>query len=256
MADYQRHIYEKDGPIARITFNRPERRNAHDTLFFQELCDALDDAEQDENVRVVVLTGNGPVFCAGQDLKFTASADRAQTLEYSAWNRRGRDKIQYLAKPVIARVNGDALGGGTYIATACDLIVALDGARLAMREINAGVHSGGAHLLTIGRQRSLEMNLLGRYVYAEEAAQWGLINKCVRTVEELDRQVAEWSELLVNLPPLGLRATKKATNLALELAGYQQLRQAEIGRDLFYTEDYWEAKRAFVEKRKPNFKGR
>lgn len=253
---YQRHLYEKDGPVARITFNRPEKRNAHDTEFFKELYDALDVAEHDPAVRVVVIASTGPVFCAGQDLKFSATADQATWDEYTKWNRGSRDKIQYLEKPVIARVQGAALGGGTYIATACDLIVATKSARFQMREIHAGNQSGGSHLLTIGKQRALEMTLLGRSVNADEAERWGLINKCVETEEEMDAQIQEWIDMLLVLPPLGLAATKRSANLALELAGFQLLRKAEIGRDLFHTEDYWEAKRAFGEKRKPNFQGK
>jgi enoyl-CoA hydratase/carnithine racemase len=253
---YQRHLYEVDGPIATVRFNRPEKRNAHDPLFFEELSEILDTAAADKSVRVVVIASTGPVFCAGQDLKFSAGANEEVWTNYVKINRGTRDKIQYMDKPVIARVQGPAFGGGTYIATACDLIVAVKSARFQMREIHAGNQSGGTHLLTIGKQRALEMTLLGRAIGAEEAERWGLINRCVDTEDQMDAQVQEWIDMLLQLPPLGLAATKQAANLALELAGFQLLRKADIGANLFHTEDYWEAKRAFAEKRRPNFQGK
>jgi enoyl-CoA hydratase/carnithine racemase len=256
MAIYETILYRTEGPVATISLNRPERRNALNTQLFMELVDALDVAEADENVRCVVLTGEGPVFCAGQDLKFTLEADLKAYEEYGKWNRMGRDRIRKLEKPVVARVQGDAIGGGTYIATACDLVVAVKHARFAMREINAGVHSGGAHLFTVGRARAMEMNLLGRYVSAEEAERWGLINKAVEP-DQLDAAVKDYVDQLCELPPLGLKYTKIATNLLLNIAGFDALLDARVGHPfLFLTEDNKEAKRAILEKRKPRFTGK
>ena len=142
-----------------------------------------------------------------------------------------------------------------YIVTSSDLIVALKTARFQMREVRAGNQSGGAHIFTVGRQRSMELNLLSRSLMGEEAERWGLINKCVDTEEEMDAVIQEWVDTLVQFPPLGLAATKRGTNLALDLAGFHTWRHSEVGRELMYTEDYREAKIAFAEKRSPEFKG-
>lgn len=257
MPSYESLTYEKRDRVAYVTFSRPERRNALDTSVCSELIDAMQTAEADREVLVVVLGAEGKVFCAGQNLKFTLSSDPEAYEEYRSTNRRMRDTIQKLHKPVIARVQGDAIGGGTYIATCCDLIVAVPDARFAMREINSGVHSGGAHLLTVGRARSMEMNLLGRYVTAVEAERWDLINRVVEA-DELDDVVNEWISTISALPPLAVKYTKLGTNLLLDTAGYWAWLDAHLGihPSLPWTEDGKEAKRAFIEKRPPVFTGR
>lgn len=255
MAEYKTQIYQKDGPVARITFNRPERRNATDVQFYKDLLGCLDEAEEDRDIRVIVLGGVGPVFCAGQDLKFSSAATKQDFQQYGKYLRLGWDRIRRHPKPVIARVHGDALGGGLYIISRCDLVVAKKTARLAMREVNTGEQSGGTHLFTVGRARSLEINLLGRYVSGEEAERWNLINKAVDTDEELDAQVQDWIDQLVALPPLALKETKDSTNFLLDAAGFELAWSAPFGRTLQYSEDRMEAKRAWVEKRKPVFRG-
>jgi enoyl-CoA hydratase/carnithine racemase len=249
-------LYRRAGAIAEIVLNRPERRNATDLQFYLDLLACLDRAEQEEAVRVVVLRAEGPSFCAGQNLKFTGSATPAQIVEYRQRMQEGWNRIMRHPRPIIARVQGDALGGGTYLISRCDLVVARRGARFAMREIAAGEQSGGAMLLMLGKQRALEMSLLGRYVEAEEAERWGLINRCVDSDEELDAQVAAWAEQLQGLPPLGIKQTKLAAAHALDLAGFGLLAQADFGATLRQTEDWQEAKRAFQERRRPEFKGR
>jgi enoyl-CoA hydratase/carnithine racemase len=245
-----------DGPVRRIVLSRPEVRNAHDLRTFKEIVAAFDDAERDDGCRCVVLAADGPVFCAGQDMGFMAKATATDRDDYGRWNVAARQRIQRNFKPVIAAVNGPAVGGGVYLATACDLVVAVDTAFFQMREIVAGNHSGGAHLFTVGRARSLELNLLGRRLSAAEAVSWGLINRAV-TAEEFDDVVDAYARELAALPPLAVRYTKSATNLLLDMAGFSQLLEAgaPMQRYLGVTRDGAEAKAAFREKREPVFTG-
>ena len=254
---YETLTYEVKDRTAYITFARPERRNALDTEVCRELIDAMRTAEADRDVLVVVLAAQGKAFCAGQNLKFTLSSDPEAYEEYRSTNRLMRDTIQKLYKPVIARIQGDAIGGGTYIASCCDLVVATPTARFAMREINAGVHSGGAHLFSIGKARAMEMNLLGRYVDGTTAEKWNLINRVVEE-DELDAVVQEWVDTIKALPPLGVKYTILGNNLLLDMAGYWAWLDAHIGihPSLPWTEDGKEAKRAFIERRDPVFTGR
>lgn len=246
----------KSGAVWRVILNRPEVRNAHDLDTFKELVEAFDEVENDTECRCAVLTGAGGFFCAGQDLRFTRSADAGALDAYGRWNVAARQRIQRNFKPVVAAVNGPAIGGGVYLATACDLVVAVDTAYFQMREIYAGNHAGGAYLFTVGRARSLEMSLLARRIPAPQAEAWGLINRSV-PAGEFDAAVEDYVSALVELPPLAVRYTKNATNLLLDMAGFST--QLEAGaamqRYLGLTPDGREAKAAFNERRKPRFTG-
>ena len=247
---------EKKGSVWRVVLNRPEVKNAHDLEMFKEIVQAFDEVENDPECRCAVLTGAGGVFCAGQDLSFTRTAGAREIDAYGRWNVAARNRIQRNFKPVVAAVNGPAIGGGVYLATACDLVVAVDTAFFQMREIQAGNHAGGAFLHTIGRARSLEMTLLGRRVPAPQAQAWGLINRAV-PASEFDAAVEDYVTALVELPPLGVRYTKSATNLLLDAGGFAAHLDAgaPMQRYLGLTPDSREAKAAFNERRKPHFTG-
>ena len=253
---YKSLLLEKNGPVWRVVLNRPEVKNAHDLDMFKELVEAFDEVEGDPDCRCAVLTGSGNFFCAGQDLRFTRSADARTADAYGRWNAAARQRIQRNFKPVVAAVNGPAIGGGVYLATSCDLVVAVDTAYFQMREIQAGNHSGGAFLHTIGRARSLELALLGRRLPAPQAESWGLINRSVPKAE-FDAAVKDYVDALAELPPLALRYTKSAANLYLDMSGFATHMEAgsPMQRYLGLTPDGREAKIAFNEKRKPRFTG-
>jgi len=253
---YETIRIDKSGPVWRVVLNRPEVRNAHDLQMFQELVRAFDEVENDADCRCAVLTGTGEIFSAGQDLRFTRTADAKAVDAYGRWNVAARQRIQRNHKPVVAAVNGPAIGGGTYLATACDLVVAVDTAYFQMREIHAGNHAGGALLFTVGRARSLELALLGRRIPAPQALSWGLINQCV-SAEQFDAAVDDYVQALLELPPLAVRYTKSAANLLLDSAGFSTHLEAGgvMQRYLGLTPDGREAKRAIGEKRKPRFTG-
>ncbi|MPS25673.1 MAG: hypothetical protein E2576_18165 [Alcaligenaceae bacterium] len=247
---------DRHGPIWRVVIDRPASKNAHDLQTFQELVAAFDQVEADPDCRCAILTGAGDIFSAGQDLRFTGQADPQAIDAYGRWNVAARQRIQRNAKPVVAAVNGPAIGGGVYLATSCDLVVAVDTAFFQMREIQAGNHSGGAFLFTIGRARSLELSLLGGRLPAPQALEWGLINRCVPAAD-FDAAVDELAAALADLPPLAIRYTKSATNLLLDMAGFSNHMEAgsPMQRYLGLTPDGREAKRAFNERRKPVFTG-
>lgn len=249
-------LYAVDNNVATITLNRPDKRNSTNPALYKDLNGAICQALADKTIRVLVLTGSGTVFCAGQDLKFTLEANRQEFKEYMKINLDTRELLRTMDKPVIAKINGDALGGGCYLATACDIIIAASHARFAMREILIGMHSGGAHLFTVGRARAMEINMTGRFFSAQEAEKWGLINTVVEA-SELSETTNEMATVLASKPPLGLMYTKRATNLLLETAGFDALyKYIDETYDLLEnTHDRFEAKLAFSEKRQPIFKG-
>lgn len=249
-------VYREREGVGTLWLNRPERRNALDAEVFGDLLDLLKLAEETPSVRVVVLAATGPVFCAGQNLKMTATAEASEKWQYDRINLEGRERLRKLRKPVIARVQGHALGGGCYLALACDLIVAARPSDFALREIWAGEESGGALLWSVGRARAMEASLLGRRISATEAERWGLINRVVEE-DALDSAIKDYATELLNLPPLGLEFTKSSQNALLDAAGLGGHMEMMMVRNrfLFQTADAAEARKAFTEKRPPIFKG-
>lgn len=251
-------LYDKRGPRATITFNRPERRNATNTQLYEELLAAAQDADRDPDIRVVILTGAGPVFSSGQDQRHTSEADVAAYARYGRANRTARTFLRTMSRPVIGRINGPAAGGGSLLAlTACDITIASTTARFALREVNTSVPGPAALIYSAGRARALFMALTGAWISAEQAEDWGLIYKAVAP-EQLDDEVDTVAAMLEDLPPLAVAATKEQMNLVLaEMGVDQMLRYAEAqSKYLHTTEDRKEAQRAFIEKRKPVYKGR
>src|SRR5438105_10216434 len=211
MRDYETMLVERSGAVARITLNRPDRLNSFTRQMHEELREALDDLG---DARVVVLTGAGRGFCAGQDLNDRAVApgeavDLGDTVQ-QCWNPLIRT-LTSLPQPVIARVNGVAAGAGANVALACDLVIAAKSAKFIQSFSAIGLipDSGGTWVLPrlVGQARALGLALTGEPLPAEQAAEWGLIWKAVDD-DALDAEVDAIADKLASLPPLGLAAIK------------------------------------------------
>ena len=257
---YETIDFKADGAIARITLNRPDRLNSFTVQMQEELRDALANLGE---ARVVVLTGAGRGFCAGQDLNDRAVApgqavDLGETVE-GYWNPLIR-KLTSMPQPVIARVNGVAAGAGANVAFACDIVVAAKSAKFieSFSAIGLIPDSGGTwHLPRLaGQARALGLALTGEPLPAEKAAEWGLIWKAVED-DALDAEVDAIANKLASLPPLGLAEIKKMIRASWAHTLDQELvHQRDAMRHLGYTEEYREGVAAFLEKRQPRFTGR
>ena len=261
MADaYSTLLIERhaDG-YAVVTLNRPEALNALNTTLTGELGDFLESVADDDGVRCIVLTGSVKAFAAGADIKEMADQTYAQmyTGNYFAL---GHDRITRFRKPIIAAVNGFALGGGCELAMLCDFIVASDKAKFGQPEINLGVAPGigGSQLLTrlFGKSKALDMVMTARKMDAVEAERAGLASRVFPhdTLLEETRKIAA---KIASQSPLAVMANKEMVNAALETTLTQGVQfERRLFHSLFAFEDQKEGMSAFVEKRKPDFKGR
>ncbi len=257
---YESIAVANENGIARITLNRPDRLNSFTRAMHAELADALANLG---DARVVILTGAGRGFCAGQDLNDRAVApgeavDLGETVEES-WNPLIRT-LSSLPQPVIARVNGVAAGAGANIALACDLVIAARSAKFIQSFSALGLipDSGGSWHLPrlVGQARALGLALTGEPLPGEKAADWGLIWKAVED-DQLDSEVDAVANKLASLPPLGLAAIKQLVRSSWGRTLDQELDlQRDEMRRLGFTRDYREGVAAFLEKRPAKFEGR
>ena len=252
--------YKKEGKIATFTIDRPRAFNAMDVESWQQLQEAMKDFRDDENLWVGIITGSGnKAFCAGADITSTLPFMKEHGQSDWAWPNTHLYGLD-LWKPLIAAINGVALGGGLEIALACDIRIAAEGARLGTPEVTLGVIPGWGGTQRLPRMipwcKAAELVLMGKPIDAQEAYRIGLVNKVVPP-EALMATAKEWAEIICQAGPLGVRAAKEAmirgTNMTLNEG-------IKLERALFSylvtTEDFKEGTTAFVEKRKPNYKAK
>ena len=240
-----------------IQINRPQQLNALNVTVMEELALALEEFDRNDQMGCIVVTGSPRAFAAGADIKEMAGASAVDMLRHD--NIARWDRIKRIKKPVIAAVSGFCLGGGCELAMSCDLIVASETAQFGQPEINIGVipGAGGTQRLTraIGKSRAMEMIFTGRTMSAHEAEQAGLVARVVPVEVYLDEALQLANEIAAR-PPLAVRFAKEAINKAFETSLTDGL---EFERRLFYflfaTEDQKEGMRAFIEKRKAEWKG-
>ncbi len=255
---YTSILVEQRGHVGLITLNRPQALNALNRTLLMELMEALEAFDANPEVGAMVITGNEKAFAAGADIKEMAEASAVEMLERDTIGLF--DRIRRIKKPVIAAVSGWALGGGCELALSCDMIVASETARFGQPEINIGVipGAGGTQRLTraIGKALAMEMVLNNRTLTAQEALQFGLVNR-VAPVERYLEEALNLAEEIASRAPLAVRLAKEAINAAFETSLTEGL--AAERRNfylLFATEDQKEGMKAFIEKRKPQWKGR
>src|SRR5688572_14727675 len=256
---YRTILFSNEGGIARLTLNRPDRLNSFTVEMHEEVADAL---ARLEGARVLVLTGAGRGFCAGQDLNDRAvapgqSVDLGESVE-KRYNPLVRTLVA-LPFPVIARVNGVAAGAGANIALACDVVIAAKSAKFIQSFANIGLipDSGGTWVLPrlVGQARALGLALTAEPLPSEKAAEWGLIWKAVED-DQLDAEVNALAARFAQAPTLGLARIKK---MIRESWGHSLDEELDLQRDamreLGYSDDYREGVAAFMEKRAPKFTG-
>jgi enoyl-CoA hydratase len=254
-------LLERDGAVAILTFNRPKVLNALNAATLGELEAALRALKSDDDVRAVVLTGAGEkAFVAGADINELAVLTPAQGKEHARHGQRVFDLIEHLGKPVIAAINGFALGGGCELAMACTLRVAAETARLGQPEINLGIIPGyaGSQRLPrlVGKGRALELLLTGDMIGAQRAYEIGLVNQVVPAAD-LMAAAKKLAETLAGKAPIATRYIIEAVNQGLDMPQAQGafLETALFGA-IASTEDTREGTTAFLEKRKAAWKGR
>jgi enoyl-CoA hydratase len=257
----ERVLVERSDGVATLRLNRPRALNALDPDTLRALAAAIDAIDADATVRAAIITGAGErAFCAGADIAAMAAMGPTEGHPYARLGHEALARVDDCRVPVVAAVNGVALGGGLELALACDLVVAAERARVGLPEITLGIIPGfgGTQRLVrrIGLARARELIYLGSMIGAADALRLGIVDRVVPG-DRLTEEVAGLARALAERPPLALRQAKRATRAALEATLEAGLRlEIEAFAATFASEDRIEGLRAFLEKRSPQWKGR
>jgi enoyl-CoA hydratase len=257
MTSEQHLLTEIDGPVAIIQINRPKVLNALNLELMEDLATLLEGFDADDQVNVILLSGNERAWAAGADIGDMATASSEEMKkrnQFAIWER-----IKAIQKPIVAAVSGFALGGGCELMMHCDIVIASENAKLGQPEINIGVMpgAGGTQRLThaIGKALAMDVVLSGRFLSAEEALEHGLVSRVVPK-EHWFEAALEVAKQVAMKGPIALRAAKASVlNANEELLSKGLVEERSLFYSLFDTNDQTEGMTAFVEKRKPNFSG-
>jgi len=257
MSTGNEHIkVKKKKEIGIITLNRPEARNALNRKMLHELGDALTELENDLQIRVIIIAGNKD-FCAGADIKEMNAIKPEEIETFCRWGHKVFDQLEGMGKPVIAAITGFALGGGCELALACDIRIAGESTQFGQPEVNLGLIPGfgGTQRLSrlIGVAKAKEMILTGKIIDAKEAESIGLVNGVVKD-EELMIAAEEMAQVIAQKAPIAVKMAKKLINENQEIIKGLE-KEIEFFARCFATQDRLEGINAFLEKRKPKFKG-
>ncbi len=259
MSIYQNLLLEQQGKTTIISINREEKLNALNGKTLAELSAVLDEISQDSRIRGVIITGKGEkAFVAGADIKEFVSLNASQASELSrVWHEKVMDKIQSFSKPVIAAINGFALGGGLEVAMSCHIRVAVSSSKLGLPEVSLGIIPGygGTQRLTqlVGRGKALEMIMTGDMIEANDGLQWGLINHVVESHTDLLPKAISLLERTYSRSATGIAAAIEAVNVGIQNPEKGFEKEIELFGKCFESDDMKEGVAAFLEKRKPNF---
>ncbi|WP_170564983.1 enoyl-CoA hydratase [Ruegeria atlantica] len=250
-------IVEIEDHVALIKLDRPDALNALNSQLAQELCTALEDADTNDKVRCIVITGSDKAFAAGADIKEMSELSFVDVYSSNLFGDLN-DRVSAIRKPIIAAVAGYALGGGCELAMLCDFIIAADTAKFGQPEINLGVIAGvgGSQRLTrfVGKSKSMDMNLTGRFMDAEEAERSGLVSRVVPAKKLMDEAMGA-AQKIAEKSQLTAMAAKEAVNRSYELPLSEGLLfERRVFHSMFATEDQKEGMAAFLEKRAAQFR--
>ncbi|MTI84311.1 MAG: enoyl-CoA hydratase/isomerase family protein [Firmicutes bacterium] len=258
--EFQNLLLQKEGHIAVITLNRPEVRNALDSKTWAEIRRAARDCRYNQDVRVVIITGaGGKAFASGADIRTLSERETLEVLKSEA--QETLNDVENLDKPVIAAIDGFALGGGCELALACDIRIATSSSKLGQPEVNLGIipGAGGTQRLqrVVGIGKAKELIFTGDIISAREAREIGLVNKVVEQSEDLLPAVQEMANKILGKGPMAVSLAKAAINVGANTDIHSGLLFEKLAQTIaFSTEDRIEGTTAFLEKRKPNFKNK